>query len=194
MKNSYITIVFIFILASCNHKINDNNVEQFHDTINITVYDTLVFARWPDMKNVSEESIEIGNNTAEAFYSFVNENETFDRNYVALFHEKGFQVSSLIHAMLVNPEKYNESVLLFFLKLYKNQLINNDFHTFNISVSANNDPYLALFSYAFFIMSNTLGPLFINDIYNWANSQKMYLKNSDIKSEVKTINQLLENK
>ena len=179
------TTLILFSFTFCNNK-NDRNNNSFYDTVEVKIYDTIKILMEPNMKITSDESFEIATGVSEKFYNLVKDNEYFDDNFSAKFNSNGVRPSNFIFAMILEEDKVNEGIVLFFLKLLKSQIIGK-YHTPNIRVASDTNPYLCLFSYQYFKLSNTMGPLITSDIYKWVEMQPHYLDNPDIKAEFEII-------
>lgn len=185
---SIIVVYFIILFASCNTPGKQNNDNIIFDTVviydTIKIYDSVVNYIKPNYNTEEKLLQNLVYKSKERFYEVVKKNE-IDSNFSRTFYEGKITPESLVFAMLYDDDKFNEAVVLFFLKYYhailmrkcKFSMINN-----GINYSKNNI-YLALLFYQYSKITETTGQQYSDDIFFWLLSHPKHLKNKDIKKE-----------
>lgn len=150
----------------------------------VVVHDTVCVL--PGAYENYEDSFPIFEAGKKRLYQIVKETTLYKHNNPK--YQRRMMPSSIIRMMLYPDKMLNETVVLFFLKLYHSNL-QGDMYGYNVPVTADSecDPYLLLFQYQYYKISKTVGPLHTSYVYLWVLNQPDYLRNPDIKAEVDAI-------
>lgn len=177
-KRIYILIITLFVI-SCNNnqktKISNDNFELTIDSSNYVYY--------------KKHFLNL--------FEFVKKNQPSDTFFISLQKEKSFPLSSsLIYSgSFFNDTNIENSVILYFLKIYKNNLNGNSYGS-NYSCCIDENIYNFTFYFIYHKISNRdpLNPLKPKDVFEWTKQQSKFLENQDIKTVVDSIEIKLKNK
>jgi hypothetical protein len=189
----YSILLFLTLLSILFSCVNPKNSTVYHsvtDTVyvydTIKVYDTITLSH-----EVYLKSLKLYEEEYRTFYSIVKSgtpNKHFVNQLDKLIYPRTIMVGSMFNEKIIN-----EGIVLFFLKVYHNNL-NGDGYLFNVSCCLDNNIYIMLFTMQYCKISGKdpswsfMSPM----VYEWVKNQPEYLKNKDIKKEVDEIKALLD--
>jgi len=166
-------IIWLIILSFFSSCLDNNSVKIESDKSlkypETNIMDTINKEKWHNYSSVKRD--------INRLYKYIEDfSLNKNRNLKQFIQDIPVSPAAFIAASLANEEIVDEIVIMFYLKVYKNNLLGNDY-MYNLSCNSNSNAFVLLFVQHFYKISNydpTIG-LLSKDVYNWARKENKFI-------------------